>query len=86
MKSVIDHIEQRGFLRAKKIIKSQSEEIKSQSEELEAKNEQIGNMVSTFATLAQNLMTEQHLTALQACDALGYSEDIRDLVLPHLMN
>lgn len=79
MKSVIDHIEQRGFLRAKKIIKSQSEELEAKDKEIKVQNQQ-------FIIAARRVMDLQNMTAAQACDFLAYSQKIKEYVLKHIMN
>ena len=100
MRSVIDYIEEKVYLKFEKKDKEynrQLEEKDRQLEEkdqrleekdqrLEEKDQQLGQMTSTLVVLAQQKMVSEELTAEQACDALGYSDDIRKLVLPYLVS
>ena len=43
-------------------------------------------MLSTFVRLAQQRMVEKGMSAQEACDTLGYKENIQKLVLPYLIS
>ena len=107
MRSVIDYIEEKAYLKFEKKDKEYNRQLKEKDRQLEEKDQrleekdqrleekdqrleekdqQLGQMTSTLVVLAQQKMVSEELTAEQACDALGYSDDIRKLVLPYLVS
>ncbi|WP_289186566.1 hypothetical protein [uncultured Dubosiella sp.] len=93
MRSVIDYIEEKAYLKFEKKdkeynrqLKEKDRQLEEKDQRLEEKDQQLGRMTSTLVVLAQQKMVSEELTAEQACDALGYSDDIRKLVLPYLVS
>ncbi|WP_305084763.1 hypothetical protein [uncultured Dubosiella sp.] len=72
MRSVIDYIEEKAYLKFEKKEKEWNKERNS--------------MISQFVISAQRLMAKQGLTAEQACDLLGYDGELRAIVLPYLVS
>ena len=86
MRSVIDYIEKKAYLKFEKKDKEYNRQLEEKDRQLEEKDQQLGQMTSTLVVLAQQKMVSEELTAEQACDALGYSDAIRKLVLPYLVS
>ncbi len=87
MASVINNIIQKGkaegILEAEERFKQKEKQWYKEKNALETEN---GEMISTFVIIAQKLMLNHGLSARQACDQLGYSDNIRKKVLPFLIS
>ncbi|WP_297056350.1 OmpH family outer membrane protein [uncultured Dubosiella sp.] len=66
--------------------KEYNEQLKAQTQQIQEKDLQLNEMLSTFVRLAQQRMVEKGMSAQEACDTLGYKENIRKLVLPYLIS
>nr|WP_304969030.1 hypothetical protein [uncultured Dubosiella sp.] len=87
MASVINNIIQKGkaegILEAEERFKQKEKQWYKEKNALETEN---GEMISTFVIIAQKFMLNHGLSARQACDQLGYSDNIRKKVLPFLIS
>lgn len=66
--------------------KKYNEQLKAQTQQIQEKDLQLNEMLSTFVRLAQQRMVEKGMSAQEACDTLGYKENIQKLVLPYLIS
>ena len=66
--------------------KEYHEQLKAQTQQIQEKDLQLNEMLSTFVRLAQQRMVEKGMSAQEACDTLGYKENIQKLVLPYLIS
>lgn len=66
--------------------KEYHEQLKAQTQQIQEKDFQLNEMLSTFVRLAQQRMVEKGMSAQEACDTLGYKENIQKLVLPYLIS
>ncbi len=97
MRSVIDYIEEKAYLKFEKKNKEYNRQLEEKDRQLEEKDQQLNkkekewnkernSMISQFVISAQRLMAKQGLTAEQACDLLGYDGELRAIVLPYLVS
>ncbi|WP_305151361.1 hypothetical protein, partial [uncultured Dubosiella sp.] len=87
----------KAYLKFEKKDKEYNRQLETMTKQLEEKEQQLNkkekewskernSMLSQFVVSAQRLMAKQGLTAEQACDLLGYDEDLRATVLPYLVS